>query len=104
MEFYYAWLLILITLVGWQDHGDYQWMRASIRGNGSTRYANLWNTKNKSRQIDNNVTFYVYFDTIRYIIEHTPRIIAQMIETYQDIMCFKARIHHMYIYDKRDLA
>jgi hypothetical protein len=47
------------------------------RGNVVARYANLWHTPNKRRQTYNNVTFYVYFDTIRYIIEHTPHIIVR---------------------------
>jgi hypothetical protein len=41
---------------------------------------------NKRRKQDNNVTFYVYFDSIRYIIEHTPHITTETVETYKDIV------------------
>jgi hypothetical protein len=63
----------------------YQCMRTTGRGNMVARYANLWHTPNKRRKQDNNVTFYVYFDSIRYIIEHTPCITAETVETYKDI-------------------
>jgi hypothetical protein len=62
--------------------GYYQCMRTTGRGNMVAWYANLWHTPNKRRKTDNNVTFYVYFDVIRYIIEHTPCIKAEMVETY----------------------
>jgi hypothetical protein len=60
MEFDYSYLLILITLVGWKDPGDYQCLRTTSRGNVVVRYANLWHTTNRRRQINKNVTFYVY--------------------------------------------
>jgi hypothetical protein len=37
--------------------------------------------KKQRRQIDNNVTFYVYFDTIKHTITHIPHINTQMVET-----------------------
>jgi hypothetical protein len=78
-KFHYSWLLILIALVGWKEIGDYHCMRTTSKGNATTQYANLWNTTNKRIQIYNNVTLYVYFNMIRYIIEHTLRITAQMV-------------------------
>ena len=103
-EFHYAWLLILIALVGWKEPFYYQCMRTTNIGNMVPWYANLWHTPNKRRKTYNNVTFYVYFDTIMYIIEHTPRITTKMVETYQDIARFKEGMHHMYIQSKRDTA
>jgi hypothetical protein len=84
-KFHYAWLLILIALVGWKEPGYYQCMGTSSRGNMVGWYANLWHTTNKRRKHDNNVTFFVYFDNIRYLIEHTPCISAEIVETYKDI-------------------
>jgi hypothetical protein len=43
---------------------DYQWMRETNRGNAVVWYANLWNTPKKRRKIDNNVTFYAYFNMV----------------------------------------
>jgi hypothetical protein len=101
-KFHYAWLLILIALVGWKEPGYYQCMGTSGRGSMVKRYANLWNTPNKRRKQDNNVTFFVYFDTIRYLIEHTPCISGEIVETYKDIVHFKEGMHHMYVQEKKD--
>jgi hypothetical protein len=38
MEFHYAWLLILIALVGWKEPGDYQFLKTTSRGNAVARY------------------------------------------------------------------
>jgi hypothetical protein len=56
-KFHYAWILILIVLVGWKEPGYYQCMGTSDRGSMVAWYANLWNTPNKRRKQDNNVTF-----------------------------------------------
>jgi hypothetical protein len=75
----------LIELFGWNPN-PYQWMRVASRGNAVVRYANLWHTMKKRRQIDSNVMFYVYFDMIMYIVEHMSHITAQTVETYQEIV------------------
>jgi hypothetical protein len=93
----------LIALIGWQEPGYYQCMGTIGRGNLAALYANLWHTQNKRMQKDNNVTFYVYFDSIRYIIKHTPCITAEILDTYKDIAWLKAEMHHMYVQEK-DLA
>jgi hypothetical protein len=58
-------------------------------------------TKQKE-EIDNNVTFFVYFDHIRYLIKHTPHISVETMETYKDIVHFKEGMHHMYVQEKKD--
>ena len=58
IEFHYAWLLILIAMVGWKELGYYQCMGTTDRGNMVMWYANLWNIPNKRRQQENNVTFF----------------------------------------------
>jgi hypothetical protein len=59
---------------------------------------------NKRRQWDNNVTFFVYFNSIMYQVAHTPRISVDRVETYKDIVWFKVGMHHMYVQAKKDLA
>jgi hypothetical protein len=49
VDFHYAGLLILITLVRWQEHAYYQQMKASCQNPLATRYVNLWNSTIKSR-------------------------------------------------------
>jgi hypothetical protein len=57
MEFHYAWLLILIALVGWQEPTFYQCMCVSGRSPYAARYANLWHSTIKRRQTDTNIVF-----------------------------------------------
>jgi hypothetical protein len=55
----------------------------------AARYVSLWNTAHKHRQLDNNITFYVYKETIRHCIEYMSRIQSQIVEAYKDITRFK---------------
>lgn len=71
MEFHYVWLVILIALVAGREPDKCQFLKTSQREHAGVRYVNIWHTMHKGRQQDNNVTFYVYFDTIRHIIDHT---------------------------------
>jgi hypothetical protein len=66
------------------------------------RYANLWHTVHKERQLDNNITFYIYKEVIRQCIQDTPCILPQVVEAYKEVVCFKEGHHHMYIQVKRD--
>jgi hypothetical protein len=43
-EFHYAWLLILIALVRWQEPAYFQRMHSLGRSPLAARYANLWHT------------------------------------------------------------
>jgi hypothetical protein len=45
-------------------------------------YVNLWQSTNKRRHHDNNVTFFIYYDLIKNIIKKTPRITTNIVETY----------------------
>jgi hypothetical protein len=84
-KFHYAWILILFVLVGWKERG-YQCMGTYGRGSMAVRYANLWNTPNKRIQHYNNVTFFVYLENIRYLVEHTLCISTETVEKYKDIV------------------
>jgi hypothetical protein len=72
------------------------------RGTMVAWYANLWNTPNKRIKNETNVTFFVYFDTIRYLIEHMPHISGGTVETCKEIAQFKADMCHMYVQEKKD--
>jgi hypothetical protein len=71
MEFHYAWLLILILIVAWRDPKDSQYLLATNKLCLVMWYVNLWHTVHKERQLDNNIHFYIYKESIREIIERT---------------------------------
>jgi hypothetical protein len=52
--------------------------------------------------MDNNVSFYIYKETIRENIQRTPHIPSQVVEAYKAVVRFKVGCHHMYIQEKKD--
>jgi hypothetical protein len=55
-----------------------------------------------STQLDNNVVFYIYKETIRKIIHITTCIPPQVVEAYNPVACFKAGHHHICVQAKKD--
>jgi hypothetical protein len=52
--------------------------------------------------MDNNVTFYMYKETIRDNIVRTLCIQPHMVEAYKAVVHFKEGHHHMYVQAKKD--
>jgi len=65
-------------------------------------YQNLRYTAHKMHQMDMNVTFYIYNETIRMSIEGTLFLPPQVFEAYKAMECFKVGHHHMYVQAKKD--
>jgi hypothetical protein len=51
----------------------------------AVRYVSLWHTAHKNRQLDNNITFFIYKETIRECIEDSSCIQPYIVESYKDI-------------------
>ena len=63
IPFTYSWLLMLITVVGWIEPRYYQGIYIeAVRTCRGAQYQNIWALKDKERQIDCNVQFYLYLD------------------------------------------
>jgi hypothetical protein len=56
----------------------------------------------KTRQIDVNVTFYIYKETIKDNIERNSCIPPWVVEAYKVVACFKVGNKHMYVQAKKD--
>jgi hypothetical protein len=69
----------------------------------AAKYQNLWHMKNKARQLDNKIEFYLYKEMIRECIQDTPRIFPQLVGAYKPIARFMADHHHMYMQAKKYL-
>jgi hypothetical protein len=71
-EFHYSWLLILIAVLSsWREPDDSQFLGVKEKPCLAMWYQNLWYTTHKVRQMDSNVTFYIYKETIRDNIKDT---------------------------------
>jgi hypothetical protein len=93
----------LIALVAWRELEETQFLEGMHKPYLEARYVSLWHTAHKNKQMYNNITFYIYKETIRQCIEDTSCILPQIVEAHKEIVCFKARMHHMYVQEKRDL-
>jgi hypothetical protein len=96
-KFHYAWLLIPTALSSWRELYDTQFLGVKYNPCLAARYQNLWHTTHKVRQLENNVDFYIYKETIQKNIQSTPCIPPQVVEEYKPIARFKAGCHHMYV-------
>ena len=52
--------------------------------------------------MDNDVSFYIYKETIREIIERTLHIPPQVFDMYKVVALFKEGCHHIYVKGKKD--
>jgi len=64
-QLHYAQLLMLIALVAWKEPQDTQFMLATNKPCLAMRYTNLYHTKQKERQLNNNIIFYIYNEVIQ---------------------------------------
>jgi hypothetical protein len=76
MKFQYPWLFIFISFIAWGESEDAHFL--GLRGNPciATKYQNLWYSRNKRRQMDNNIEFFLYDETIQHCIGNAPHILA----------------------------
>jgi hypothetical protein len=82
VEFHYAWLLILIAMVGWKEPAFYQRMRVSGHNTYVAIYANSCHSTIKRRNTDTNIVFYSYFQFISKVVEATVQIFEEAIIAY----------------------
>jgi hypothetical protein len=92
----------MIASVALREPKDTQFIGATKNPCLAARYINLWHTVHKERQLDNNITFYIYKEVIWENIQNSLCILPQIVEDYKGIACFKAERHHMYIQAKKD--
>ena len=94
--FHYAWLLILIELVGWKEpkQGIFLNKNQNFR---VARYVNLWATSEASKQDTKNMVFYYYYGQLCKAISSSPQVTCEVTDTYGKIMCFVADRHHIYL-------
>jgi hypothetical protein len=65
MEFQYAWLLILISLVIWREPEEEKtFLEGMQKPYLAARYDAFWHTMHKNIQMENNITLYIYKETI----------------------------------------
>jgi len=75
-KFHYAWLFILISLVAWREPKETEFLEGMQKSYLEARYVSLWHAVHKKKIMDNNITVYVYTETIHQYSEDTPHIIS----------------------------
>jgi hypothetical protein len=94
--FHYAWLLILIRLIGWKEPKQGIFLNTNLSFRGA-RYANLWVTSDPMKQDANNMVFYYYYDQLCKAISSSPQVTREVTNTYRKIMRFTADWNHIYL-------
>ena len=70
--FHYSWLIILISLIGWKEPTEVQFIDVPPSMSGAARYASLWVSQDKASQQMTNTVFAFYTMSISYEIVKTP--------------------------------
>jgi hypothetical protein len=83
LQIHFAWLLVLIALITWREPGETQFLEGMQQSFLETRYVSYWHTTHKNKKMDNNITFYIYQETIQQCIEDTPCILPHIFEAYK---------------------
>jgi len=100
-KFHYAWLIILISLVGWGEH-KYHGFYPRPGKWCATKYTTLWHTSDTKQRKENANIFTTYYNEMQEKIANTWRIPLEVVEEHQSIANFKAFRHNMWIQAKRD--
>jgi hypothetical protein len=100
-KFHYAWLIILIALVGWGEpkYNGFYPRPGKCR---TTKYTTLRHTSDAKQRKENSSIFSMYFDEMKENIANTWRIPPEVVEEHQGVENFKASRHNMWIKAKRD--
>jgi hypothetical protein len=64
-KFHYDWLIFFIALVSWRESEETQSLEGTQQSFLEVRYVSLWHTAHKNRKMENNITFYIYKETIQ---------------------------------------
>jgi hypothetical protein len=95
-EFHYAWMRILISLVGWGEP-KYNGFYPRPRNCRETTYTTLRHTPYaKKRKVGSSI-FSMYFDEMKENIANTQRIPLEVVEEHQGAAKFKASKHNRWI-------
>ena len=76
--FHYSWLLVLITLVGWREPQETQFVDVPPEMPYAARYASLWHSQNKDSQLLTNTVFAFYSLNITVSIFKNPRLSEEL--------------------------
>ena len=99
--FHFSWLLILYAFVGWKEPPHTQFRQLASGEPRGTRYTNLWETSSPTKKKVNAIVFYEYYRLLRNILEETPRISKEIMDTYDDRLDLMVERHRIYLWPKR---
>ena len=88
---------MLITLVGWKEPTEVQFVDVPLHMPCAARYTYLWVSQDKALQQMMNYVFAFYSMNITYEILKTPRLSNELFSQYTGVVDFKAHMHNVFI-------
>jgi len=73
----------MIVIVAWREPEETHFLEGMHYPFMASRYVSLWHTTKKNKRLDNNITLYIYKETIQKCIEDIPCILTQIVELYK---------------------
>ena len=93
---------MLISLIGWKEPTEAQFIDVPPNMPGAARYASLWVSQDKESQQMMNYVFAFYAMNISYEILQTPRLSNELFSQYAAVANFKADMHNVFIQARAD--
>ena len=101
-HFHFSWLIILCAFVGWKEPAPHTQFRQLVSGEiRGVRYTNLWETSNPEKKKLNAIVFYEYYALLRKVVQETPWISKEVVDTYDDWLNFMVDRQRIHIRPKR---
>ena len=66
------------------------------------RYASLWDSNSQAKKKVNMIVFYEYYKLLRKVLQETPRLSKEIVDTYDNRLDFMVDRHRIYLRPKRN--
>lgn len=99
-KFHYAWILLLISLIGWNTPKGTQFLEIEPQICEATNYATLWNSSDPVHIKENKIFWVLYDATLYQAVQSKPQLSPTLYDQYKMVAKFKATFHNTHIYTK----
>ena len=95
-------MIVLITLVGWQEPTEVWFVDVPQTMLGAARYASLWELQDKASQQMLNYVYTFYSMSHSYEILKMSQLSNELFSQYDGAANFRADMHHIFIQARAD--
>jgi hypothetical protein len=96
-EFYFSWILILISFVAWELPEGTTFLNIDPFEPLTVNFSTLWYSNDMNKQWKSNVIFHTYYAQLRLTIHPEPRMTLNTLHRFRHLIKFRADHHFIYI-------